>query len=65
MAADRVAAQHALFARCVYSRPAGVGWPFQVFSKSKSGILSLLDFVFCNLASLEFPHCAMERGRPF
>ena len=65
MAADRVVAQHALFACCFYSKPAGAGWPFQVFRKSKSSILSLLDLVFCNLASLEFPHCAMERGRSF
>src|SRR4029077_16332345 len=65
MAADRVAAQHALFACCFYTKPAGAGWPFQVFGKSKSSILSLLDLVFCSLAPLEFPHCAMERRRSF
>src|SRR6266540_5480676 len=65
MAADRVVAQHAPFACCFYSKPAGAGWPFQVFGKSKSSIFSLLDLVFCNLAPLEFPHCAMERGRSF
>ena len=65
MAADRVVAQHVLFACCFYSKPAGAGWPFQVFGKSKSSILSLLDLVFCSLAPLEFPHCAMERRRSF
>src|SRR6267378_301926 len=63
MAADRVVAQHPLFACCFYRKPAGAGWPFQVFGKSKSSILSLLDLVFCHLAPLEFPHCAVERGR--
>jgi hypothetical protein len=45
--------------------PHGMTTPFQVPNKAEDSILSLLDFVFCNLASLEFPHCAMERGRPF
>src|SRR6476469_1617100 len=65
MAADRLVAQHALFARCFYRKPTGACWPFQVFGKSKSSVLSLLDLVFRNLAPLEFPHCAMERGRSF
>ena len=55
MAADRVAAQYALFACCVYSKPAGAGWPFQVFGKSESSILSVLDRVLCSFAPLEFP----------
>ena len=65
MAADRVVAKYGLFACCFYSKPAGARWPFQVFGKSKSSILSLLDRVFCSLAPLEFPHCALERGRSF
>ena len=63
VAADRVVVQHALFACRFYSKPVGAGWPFQVFGKSKSSILSLLDLVFCNLAPLEFPHRALERRR--
>ena len=56
MAADRVAAQHALFTCCFYGDPAGVGWPSQVFGKSKSSILSVLDLISCNLSPLEFHH---------
>src|SRR6478672_857805 len=65
MAAYRVGVQYALFACYFYSKSAGAGWPFQVFGKPKSSVLSLLDLVFCNLAPLELPHCAMERGRSF
>ena len=65
MAADRMVAQHAFFACCFYSKPPGAGWPFQVFGKSKSSVLSLLDLVFCSLTPLEFPHSALERGRTF
>ena len=65
MAADRVVAQHVLFASCFYSKPAGAGWPFQVFGKSKNSILSLLDLVFCSFAPLEFQHRPLERKRAF
>ena len=64
MAADRVVAQHDLFAGCFYGKPAGLAG-FQVFGKSKSSVLSLLDLVFCSIAPVEFPHSAMERKRSF
>ena len=65
MAAYRVVAQHAFFACRFYSKPEGVGWPFQIFGKSKSGVLSLLDRVFCSFTSLEFQDSALERRRSF
>ena len=51
MAADRVVALHALFACCFYSKPAGTGWPFQVFGKPKSSVFLfwILFFVISHL----------------
>ena len=65
MAADRVVAQHALFACCFYGKPAGTGWPFHVFGKAKNSILSILGPVLFGLAPLEFQHGALERQWSF
>ena len=65
MATDWVGAQHAVFACCFHTKPAATAWPFQVLGKPKSGVLSLLGFIFCSLAPLEFQDSALERERSF
>lgn len=65
MAADLLAAQHVLFAVRLPARPTSLGHRFQVFDKSKDGVLSVLDPLLHNFTPLEFPDRALERRRAF
>jgi hypothetical protein len=65
VAADRVAAWHALFAARFLTKPGWIGDWLQVFSKAEDSVLSLLDPVLYTVAPLEFSHGPMERRRSF